>query len=321
MRVTNQGFLDNILLGLQRNGNRLEDYQSRISSGKRVLQPSDDPAATVKILDLRSQMVEAQQYSKNAADGMDWLAQTDDIMTQVETTLHRVREIAVAAANGTNDAGAYKADASELDSIIRGLVDLGNTAIGSSQIFSGQATNTVPLSVTEDAAGMVDLVTSNIDGVITAANSKIERGIAPGVSVSINVTVDDVFGTFDNAAPVKTDLLNQLVGLRQSITALSVDPNDATAQAGVTSALGALTTGEDTLLTVHTGVGARVTRLQAAVTRVNALSDGLTELISKQEDLDVPKAILELATVDSSYQLSLQMGARIVQPTLLDFLR
>jgi flagellar hook-associated protein 3 FlgL len=120
------------------------------------------------------------------------------------------------------------------------------------------------------------------------------------------------------SAPV--DLLNRLVALRKDITTLSANPADATAQQGVNGFLGDLEVGENALLSVHTAIGARVKRLEAAVTRADALSDGLNKLVSKQEDIDMPKAILELANVEFSYKLSLQMGARIVQPTLLDFL-
>lgn len=325
MRVTNQGLLNSILLGLQRNITQLEDHQSRIASGKRVLQPSDDPAATVKILDLRSAMVEANQYKTNCEDGSDWLEQSDNTISLMETAIQRVREIAVSAANGTNSVSAYQALASELKQIVDGLADLGNTKVGDLYIFSGQAVNTKP--VVQEA----DPVTGHMHYVYkgaTGGQAALVRQIAPGVDLPINVTAEDLlFGT--------SGLLPSLEKLADALTVLGTDTStdadrqaalavvrgDPTATPPTPGALDLIGRAESEVLRLHTDVGARVKRLEAAIARNDAMIDGLTKLVSKQEDLDVPKAILELATIDSSYKLSLQMGARIVQPTLLDFLR
>lgn len=324
MRVTNQGLLNSIVQGLQRNISRLDEQQSRIAAGKRVLTPSDDPAATVKILELRAQMAQAQQYATNAQGGIELLDQSDSTMQQMEATFHRVRELATGSATATNSASSYQANAAELDQIIRGLADLANTEVGGQYLFSGWAIDKPPVSlVTDPATGLVTSVNylattdpaNGIDGVI-------KREIAPGVQVPINVTVQGLFTKgVDPATGSTIDLLNSLVAVRGNLTALSVDPHDAVAQQAVGDSLAGLSTAEDALLAVHTDVGSRVKRLEAAIARADGLSDGLTRVISGQEDLDVTRAILELAQADSSYKLSLQMGARIVQPTLLDFLR
>lgn len=320
MRITNQSLLNSILAGMQANGTRLDDLQTRISSGKRVLDPSDDPAATVKILELRTQIGQSQQYSANAEGGIDALEQADDIMVQIDATLQRVRELATAAANGTNSADSYQAQAAELDHIIRGIVDLANTSVEGKYMFSGWATDQKPLTVTEDGSGNVDSI-SYLATTGPGVDGRLNREIAPGIQVPVNVTVQEMFTHGTNPTTgASIDMLNRLVALRKDITTLSANPADATAQQGVGDFLGDLEIAENALLSTHTDVGARVKRLEAAVTRADALSDGLTKLVSKQEDLDVPKAILELANVEFSYKLSLQMGARVVQPTLLDFL-
>lgn len=325
MRVTNQGLLNSILLGLQRNITQLEDHQSRIASGKRVLQPSDDPAATVKILDLRSAMVEANQYKANCQDGSDWLEQTDNTITLMETAIQRVREIAVSASTGTNSVSAYQALASELKQIVDGLADLGNTKVGDLYIFSGEAVNTKP--VVQEA----DPVTGQMHYVYkgaTGGQASLVRQIAPGVDLPINVTAEDLLFGASGLLPSLEKLTDALTVLGSDTStdaerqaAMAVVKGDPTASPPAPGALELIGQAENEVLRLHTDVGARVKRLEAAIARNDAMIDGLTKLVSKQEDLDVPKAILELATIDSSYKLSLQMGARIVQPTLLDFLR
>lgn len=325
MRVTNQGLLNSILLGLQRNITQLEDHQSRIASGKRVLQPSDDPAATVKILDLRSAMVEANQYKANCEDGSDWLEQTDNTITLMETAIQRVREIAVSASTDTNSVSAYQALASELKQIVDGLADLGNTKVGDLYIFSGEAVNTKPVVQEADpVTGQMHFVYKGATG----GQASLVRQIAPGVDLSINVTAEDLLFGASGLLPSLEKLTDALTVLGSDTStdaerqaALAVVKGDPTASPPAPGALELIGQAENEVLRLHTDVGARVKRLEAAIARNDAMIDGLTKLVSKQEDLDVPKAILELATIDSSYKLSLQMGARIVQPTLLDFLR
>lgn len=314
MRITNQGLLSGILLGLQRNITRLEDYQSRIASGKRVLVPSDDPAATVKILDLRTAMVEAAQFRDNAEDGSEWLEQSDNVLSVLEETMVRIRELAVASANGTNSTGSYQAMAAELGQIIQSVADLGNTRVGELYIFSGQQVNTQPITLQATPpyatyAGDANAMT---------------RGIAPGVEVPININAQEML-----IGAANDGLLPTLSQLKDALDKLALDANDASAlqtirgdtSLGIPSILELIGKAENELVRLHTDVGARTKRLDAAIARAEAMEDGLSKLISKQEDLDVPRAILELATADASYKLSLQMGARIVQPTLMDFLK
>lgn len=325
MRVTNQGLLNSILLGLQRNITQLEDHQSRIASGKRVLQPADDPAATVKILDLRSAMVEANQYRTNCEDGADWLEQTDNTISLMENAVQRVREIAVSAATDTNSVGTYQALASELKQIVDGMADLGNTKVGDLYIFAGQAVNTKPV------VQQADPVTGKMHYVYigaTGSQAPLVRQIAPGVDLPINVTAEDLLFGAGQLLPNLERLADALAVLgspgstdAERQAAMAVVKGDPAAIPPVPAALDSISLAENDVLRLHTDVGARVKRLEAAIARNDAMIDGLTKLVSKQEDLDVPKAILELATIDSSYKLSMQMGARIVQPTLLDFLR
>ncbi|HEY8486700.1 MAG TPA: hypothetical protein VIL11_04840, partial [Limnochordales bacterium] len=79
--------------------------------------------------------------------------------------------------------------------------------------------------------------------------------------------------------------------------------------------------GLDRVLQALSVVGARQQGLELVSQRLSSDGLNLKELLSRAEDLDVAEAITELKMQENAYRLALASGARIVQPTLLDFLR
>jgi Flagellin and related hook-associated proteins len=77
----------------------------------------------------------------------------------------------------------------------------------------------------------------------------------------------------------------------------------------------------DTLLRVRADVGARINRLELADARMQELELNVEQLISDNEDVDLARAIIDLKVAENVYRAALASGARIIQPTLLDFLR
>jgi flagellar hook-associated protein 3 FlgL len=88
-----------------------------------------------------------------------------------------------------------------------------------------------------------------------------------------------------------------------------------------TSDLKALSDNLDTLNMARATVGAVMSRLDAAKTRLADVEITTTKLLSETEDTDLAKAILELNSHQTVYQAALRSGAQIIQPSLLDFLR
>ena len=68
-------------------------------------------------------------------------------------------------------------------------------------------------------------------------------------------------------------------------------------------------------------VGARINRLELQDSRLTSTQLNFTELLSKNEDADLAEVIMNLKMQENVYNASLAAGARIIQPTLLDFLR
>lgn len=143
MRITNKMMVNNSLLNINRNKNRMNDLDIQYSSGKKVQRPSDDPIIAVRALKLRTTVVETKQYvERNVADAMSWMDTT-------EHSIKNINEIITKMSTEYNQASNDILTKSDRDSIINNLLEMnaqilqeGNTNYADRYVFTGYKTNT-----------------------------------------------------------------------------------------------------------------------------------------------------------------------------------
>src|SRR3954454_14031319 len=141
----------NILSDLNRSTERLSRTQGKLSSGKELTRPSDDPAAVGKALLLRENVAGARQHQRNVLDGMGWTDATEAALSSMTDVVHRAQELVV---NGASDASSPQARASiavEIDQLVGALKEQANTSYGGRFLLSGTATKTAPYAACTDA--------------------------------------------------------------------------------------------------------------------------------------------------------------------------
>jgi flagellar hook-associated protein 3 FlgL len=296
MTVNNTRMPSNLLVNRSLNSlqdvfKKLTDLQDQAGSLKRLRKPSDAPADVVPSLQLRAGIDRNDQLARNLDDASSWLGAADNALTAVSDSLVRVRDLIVMARNASSDAGARKGIADEIDNLRQGLISLANTQYAGRPVFGGTT-----------SGGMAYTSNGSYVGISTA----VERTIAPGQRVQVNVNGDDVFGTpgddlFTTLAQVSAAVLTNPAGLDALATEL-----DGRIQ-NVHSALGT--------------VGARAKRVDDMKTQNTA--DGLTmkQNLSGIEDIDLADVMMKLEAQRVNYQAALQATAKAIQPSLADFLR
>src|SRR5687768_2722301 len=95
---------------------RLVHLQDQLSSGKLLKRPSDGPAEVMTSMGYRTQLRRAEQFERNAADAQGWLDTADSTLQTSVSYLHKARDLAIQATNGSQDDTARKAAADELRS-------------------------------------------------------------------------------------------------------------------------------------------------------------------------------------------------------------
>ncbi|KXG45083.1 flagellar hook-associated protein FlgL [Tepidibacillus infernus] len=296
MRVT-QGMLNSQMLrNLNNNLTRLEKLQNQMSTGKVINKPSDDPVGLGFALRYRSELASNEQYQRNVDSAISWLEYGDKMINEANDVLQRARELAVQGANGATPVQAMQALGQEVNQLYEQLVQIGNSQFNGKYVFNGQMTDVKPYAV-----GTAETVTPDA-GVI-----QFEVGI--GTIIPVNISGADLFG--DQNDP--TNAFKVLADLRDAL-----NNND---QQGVSQSLGQLDSRLDLIMEKWAEIGARSNRIDLMKNRLENTNINLQELLSKTEDADMAELLINMKTEENIYQASLSTGARIIRPSLIDFLR
>ncbi|TQR17652.1 flagellar hook-associated protein FlgL [Psychrobacillus soli] len=289
MRVTQSMLSNNMLRNLSTSYNNMGKLQDQITTGKKVNRPSDDPVVAMKGIGYRTAVDKVEQFQRNIGEANNWLDSSDDAFDKVGSALHRANELALQAANGTTTPDDQKKIEAELDQLRKHIQNIANTKVGDKYIFSGTKTTT-PL-FDEQSGGYP---TTNL----TAFEKDIEIEVFDGISLKVNTNAIDVFKNIDQ--------------MFQSIKDGTVDYNEA---------IGKIDEQMNSILTTRADIGARQNRVELMDDRLQTQSVIATKQMSENEDIDYEKAITEMITQESVHRAALSVGARIIQPSLVDFLR
>ena len=288
MRVTQSMLSNNMLRNLTSSYNRMGKMQEQLSSGKKVNRPSDDPVTVMKGLGYGMTVDKVGQYQKNLGEVNNWLDSSDDALDGVGQVLHRVNDLVRNAANsGAMTPEDREKIKIELEQMQKQLQDLSNTKVGDKYIFSGTMTDK-PLfnGTTYETA---DEYSSNV-----------EIEVFDGVDLRVNTIAGKMFQEIDDL-----------------FVKLKTEGEDFDYSAGIAIVDGHL----DRVLTARADIGARSNRAELMHNRLEMQEGAAKKQRSENEDIDYEKVITEMITQESIHRAALSVGARIIQPSLVDFLR
>jgi flagellar hook-associated protein 3 FlgL len=291
-RVTHRSITTTALAGLQGNLDRLGKLQQQLSSGRLISVPSDSPTGTVTALQLRGEMRTNEQYTRNAQDGVGWLGTIDTAIVSSLGSLKRVNVLTLQGiTTGAQGPQAREALAAEVEQIRDGLVQIANTRYLDRPVFGGATA----LPTAYDAAGT-----------FTGDSTPVTRTVGDSTNLRVDLTGPEVFGTGSNQLfKILTDIADHM---RNSPGQLDAD-------------LGRLETANNKMLTAVADVGSRYGRMlslrQAADDQFLTMRSALAEV----ENIDLPKTVMEVKMQEVAYQAALGAAAKVIQPSLLDFLR
>jgi flagellar hook-associated protein 3 FlgL len=306
MRITNHMLMTNVLNNLTNSMNSLAKSQGQMSSGNLVSRPSDNPVATGQILSLQSSMDAQDRYAGNIGDAETFLSTSENAIADMSSGLTRVRELMLQGGSGTYTADQRVAMGTEVDEIINQMVESGSATSGSQQVFGGYATQTQTLTRKGDA------VTYHGD------NGQINYEVAQGVKMTVNIDGVKLFQVV-TPTPVgqgNTDLFNTLIQIKNTLMGAA----DTNVQDLTGSLLGKIDTLGDNVVAMRSVIGARTNRLDMAKSRNVADKQQMTTALSNLQDVDIAKATLEYNEKAYAYQAALATGAKVLTPSLVDFL-
>jgi flagellar hook-associated protein 3 FlgL len=292
-RVTESSIHTAVLNNLQRSVRKGQKIQEQLSSGKLINRPSDSPTGTVTAMQLRGDKRIVQQYTRNAADGQGWLDTIQSTLSSTSTEVNRARDLVLQGMNtGPSNAQSNEALADEIEQIKASLVQYANTQYLGRPVFGGTTTG----SVAYDPAGgyLGDLGSTT-------------RTVGDNAKVRVDTNGPEAFG----AGP--TQVFAVLQGIADNLRAGNGD--------ALTQSLKDLDSAANVMRNSLSDAGARYNRIDQMKQSAQDRLLSVTSQLSDVEDVDLPKSIMDMQLQQTSYQAALAAAAKVIQPSLIDFLR
>lgn len=293
MRVTQSMLSNNMLRNLSASYNKMGKLQDQLATGKKVNRPSDDPVVVMKGMNFRKQVDKIEQFQRNLGEVNNWLDNTDDALSHVGSALNRASELMVNASNGTMTQQDRESILAEIKQLREAVQDLANTKVGDKYIFSGTKTET-PLF--DKQGGGYPAAATGFEGPVSIE-------VFDSVAMKVNTNGLEMFKNID-------DMFEQI--------RVAVEDNEATDLDGFISDIqGQL----DDVLKERANIGARQNRAEMMDNRLALQEGAAKKQMSENEDIEYEEVITEMITEESIHRAALAIGARIIQPSLVDFLR
>ncbi|PYY51296.1 flagellar hook-associated protein 3 [Curtobacterium sp. MCSS17_011] len=290
-RVTTQMSMAAASARLQAGAARVAELTDQATTLRAIQKPSDDPVGTASSMQVRKEQAAAAQYSRNANDAAAWLATTDSALSGVYSVLNNVRDLTVRAANsGTMSDTDRDAFVTQFRSLKADLEARANTTYGTRSVFAGSSTAAVAY---DPATGWA---TSGTD---------VSRRVGDGTTVRVDTSGTAVFGSGDDS----------VFGMIDSIV------SDLQNGVNVNARIGDVDTALGTVRGAQADVGVRHAAALAAQDSLKSATVSLESRRAGIEDVDLAKAVLDLQVQQTNYQAALAVTAKVLQPTLMDYLR
>lgn len=330
MRVTENTNYNTVRDSITRSKGRMENLQLQSSTLKRVNQPSDDPIGGAKILELRTDKVTNEQFQTSARMAEMFLNNTDHALEDLSNLILRAKEIAINQSSGPSSSDSTRLGvAEEVTQLYQQAVSTGNRRIGDRYLFGGYKNHVPPVNENGEYLGdegqiMIEIskdvfVAMNVMGVdafntrpdlakktqeqegYDSSDSHQRRGPASDLRDPATVTAENV-----NVFGVLRDLrISLLTGNMQ----------------GIQSTLDRLDDMHTKLVSLRAKVGSRVAGIQSTTQALERHNLTNASLNSALEDADMVQVMGDLAKEETVFRSSLQSSRRLIQPTLMDFLK
>jgi len=339
---------------------RMDKLQNQLSSGRKFAHISDDPSALIYGQAARNKLARLDHYKATVETAQSWLTQAEAGIMELNKVVGAIYEELVSAGSVKTDADKQNL-AKVVNQLRDHYVDTLNTAYGDRFVFGGYNTpgdfaasqdpEIKPFTVVNGQLHFNGFNLSQFDGMLTsdynaspppdfsgnvppgpsAADFEVLRQLMSdvvsfdvGPAISMPVTqngIDIVFFVARNDAgePIVRNTFDLLSEVYDAINGTDLDDPKGTEE--LTKLIRLVQDSQNHLLTRTAEIGGRQRRLELLEARYETDALNYEKMRSDAEDADMAEVIMFLKMAETVYQAALSAGARVIQPTLMDFLR
>ena len=324
MRITNASMVRSHLYDTQNNLTNMSKINQQISTGKVINTVSDDPHKAIKIMNINNEIKYTEKYNYNIDESVGWMNTTDGALDNVGNLLGEIKETILKVGNGTYSQNEMKSLNEDMNEKIKQLADTLNSTHGGKYLFGGSSVDDAPLKVVENPDGSVKLEFSkDKNGQVIPNTDALNADISGGVTINYNVSVGEIFNIkYGNGNNINLlDEINNLSTLMNNIANGDEQTASTAKEELLNNTKGKIDQLFDHVVNERTSLGVRVSTAE----KIKELNDedilNIQDVLSKTQDTDVVEKFIELKSAEMIYQASIQVGAKLIQPTILDYIR
>lgn len=289
-------YLNSVQSSLQ----RIDKLTTQINTQQEINKVSDDPYKAIKIMNLKNDIKDVERYNANCDEAVGWLNTIDSSLESVGTLAGDIK-VLLSSISGTLSNNEVKNILKDINGKVEEIGNALNSEYTGNYILSGSATDEPPILINKDANGVVTLS-------INPAINKDKMGVelSGGVVYDYSMDIESALGKGG------LDILN-------NISSLLNKPDMV--MGGVLDSINAIDGFINDNLSNRVLIGSKVNTVEALKSSNSDGLESLSETYSLLQDVDIVEKYVELSTANYVYQSTMQVGAKILQPTLLDYLR
>ena len=323
MRITQKNLTRAYLSGLNRNINQLAKSNERLSSGKRINRVSDSVTDAQKALKVRNQLLNNEQFTRNIQSIQNEISAQESSAMQMNQILIDVKGLLVKAESGLNSDSDLTIIANELEEINNSIVQLVNVKTSDRYTFSG-LNNEAPISVQNNGTVLFNGV--NVDEILDTDLKDDSIFIDVGIGmkfnndqldessvVKLNTSAIQLLGYGKNSQGIPNNLVSMLNKAVKDLKSGDVSQ--------LSNYQNQLKESNDRLLIQVTDIGTRYAYLENTINRLENEKLNLTEQQNHLESIDYEEENIINKSYDMAYQISLQLGSKVLPLSIFDFMR
>jgi flagellar hook-associated protein 3 FlgL len=306
MRIT-QHMMSNIFASnLRKQTESMLQRQEQIATQKRINRPSDDPNGMARVLSGRSTLAAIGQYVANIKQGTSRLEMTEESLSMADDLVQQARRLAEQTSGSEITSEERQFAASQVKEIFSQLKQIANSKYGDRYMFAGHQTDTAPFAV-DDPTDPYTVTYKGDEGSFLYS-------IADGVEVSVDADGRNYFQDEGSGGVNIFDELRDLIeGLENSDLEAGTEQIKAT--------IDPLNDAHTQLMNKRSEASPKLNRLQVTEQYWASMQSTVQAAISRDEDADVAQAIIELKNLEVAYESTIAAASRIIQPSLVNFLK
>ncbi len=274
-----------------------DDVQQIAVSGRKLRHLSDDPAGSIRVFRNRTKLDNIAQFKKTADFADGFLGKSEDSLRSLNDILIRARELAVQLSNSTYSESDRVAASEEVRQLMGQVSTVGNSTYGDKYVFGGFRTSLPPISP---------------DGTFCGDDGQIVLQFDESSFRAINISGRAVFDIEPQNESRELPLAKAVEHLYHGLVNNDLD--------SIRDSIGYLDKSITRVVNQTATLGARRASFTDLQTRLAKAEEDLQADNNNIESADPIQAALDLKKADTTLQFTLQSTAKMLQPTLLNYL-